>query len=641
MKKILILLALLALPFTASAQIFKVQQLVLPPYAGVLMSTSTNGNSFAVASTSPTVGSITATSTNLTSYFGGIVRIVGNFFLPSLSQGSLYIGSSGTVGTTATTSVTCSGTVSCTGFNVFGSSPVTITGSGGGSGNVSTSTNETAGRIAYWTSNSGTPALLGEVATTSLAVSSPLTVTGTLGALVGGTNSTINCQAASTVQSGCLSDTNFNVFNNKLGSYNAWPLLQNSTRSGTSTLILLYGNASSTGFSANYAQFGATATTTLTLDGKLGVGTTSPAARLSIDSIAGDAFSLWVGSTTAPWLRVSNSGFGTTTLSGLSISGSATSTSSVGFNITTGCYAVAGTCLSAGGSGDITSVGDVASGAAFDGTQGTVLTFNGAVDGTINYDGTMFEISKATDIGTTTGNTMLNLASSTTSQLALSAGAGASEWWLRSAGGALYFATSTGVATSTNAISFQSASATSGGLLIGTSTPGSTGLAVNGTVFLHGLTAATGGTNSTLCISATPNQVIEESTTVCAASSRKFKKDIKKLDFSALEKVLKLNPTYFSMKEDVSYDYKNIQYGFIAEEVAEVDPHLAEYGNDGLPRNLDDRAILSVAVKAIQEISSKGVEAKRSAEEDWQNALIGALFLMIIGQQYQIRKLKK
>lgn len=40
------------------------------------------------------------------------------------------------------------------------------------------------------------------------------------------------------------------------------------------------------------------------------------------------------------------------------------------------------------GSGDITSVGDVASGAAFDGTQGTVLTFNNAGgDSTLTYNG--------------------------------------------------------------------------------------------------------------------------------------------------------------------------------------------------------------------------------------------------------------
>jgi hypothetical protein len=49
--------------------------------------------------------------------------------------------------------------------------------------------------------------------------------------------------------------------------------------------------------------------------------------------------------------------------------------------------------------GDISSVGDVASGAAFSGTQGTVLTFNNAGgDGTFQYDGSVFAVSHALTI---------------------------------------------------------------------------------------------------------------------------------------------------------------------------------------------------------------------------------------------------
>lgn len=60
------------------------------------------------------------------------------------------------------------------------------------------------------------------------------------------------------------------------------------------------------------------------------------------------------------------------------------------------------------GSGDITSVGDVTSGAAFDGTQGTVLTFNNAGgDATINYDGSEILINtKTRTTGTLVGNSL-------------------------------------------------------------------------------------------------------------------------------------------------------------------------------------------------------------------------------------------
>jgi len=51
------------------------------------------------------------------------------------------------------------------------------------------------------------------------------------------------------------------------------------------------------------------------------------------------------------------------------------------------------------GSGDITSVGDVASGAAFDGTQGTLLTFNHAAgDHTLSFDATEARFQFSTNV---------------------------------------------------------------------------------------------------------------------------------------------------------------------------------------------------------------------------------------------------
>lgn len=65
-------------------------------------------------------------------------------------------------------------------------------GGGGGSGNVATSTGETAGNLAYWTSTNGTPATLGKVATSSVTINAPLTSAGTPGAVVGGSGWTLD-----------------------------------------------------------------------------------------------------------------------------------------------------------------------------------------------------------------------------------------------------------------------------------------------------------------------------------------------------------------------------------------------------------------------------------------------------------------
>ena len=80
-----------------------------------------------------------------------------------------------------------------TGTNLSITNGVLNASGGGGSGTVGTSTNEIAGRLGMWTSNSATPALLGQVATTSLTLTGfPANIPTTLGALVGGSNTTWN-----------------------------------------------------------------------------------------------------------------------------------------------------------------------------------------------------------------------------------------------------------------------------------------------------------------------------------------------------------------------------------------------------------------------------------------------------------------
>ena len=103
----------------------------------------------------------------------------------------------------------------------------------------------------------------------------------------------------------------------------------------------------------------------------IGIGTTTPQYLLNPSSATSPQLALSAGAGLAQWtfrnaggslflstttvagtatsslsaLEISGSGFGTTTVRGLNISGQATSTSNVGFNITAGCFAVGGTCL--------------------------------------------------------------------------------------------------------------------------------------------------------------------------------------------------------------------------------------------------------------------------------------------------------
>lgn len=100
---------------------------------------------------------------SLVSDITGILGIVhGGTGVGTFTAGIVAGSGTNPLFTVPTTTASCSGSTSCSSFTVIGSSPITIssTGGSGGSGTVSTSSSETSGQLPYWTSTSGTPALL-------------------------------------------------------------------------------------------------------------------------------------------------------------------------------------------------------------------------------------------------------------------------------------------------------------------------------------------------------------------------------------------------------------------------------------------------------------------------------------------------
>lgn len=158
-------------------------------------------------------GTTTANTWGLTQTFtlSPVFSTLGAGTVNSTAGGTIY--NTATSTPTVTSPITYSGTLGQFIGGVSGAFGCATCAISGGNA-LSTTSPWTGSGVAYRVSESA----VSTAATTSLAVSSPLTVTGTLGALIGGTNNTINCQAASGSQAGCLSSTDWNTFNNKVSS---------------------------------------------------------------------------------------------------------------------------------------------------------------------------------------------------------------------------------------------------------------------------------------------------------------------------------------------------------------------------------------------------------------------------------------
>jgi len=137
--------------------------------------------------------------------------------------------------------------------------------------------------------------------------------------------------------------------------------------------------------------------------------------------------------------------------------------------------------------------------------------------------------------------------------------------------------------TATTILDIQSGTVTINGDLTTSGT-----IVGSGSAFIY--TIPTGGTANTLCASASNGGRIER-----CGSSRTLKDNIKDLNMG-LSTVEKLHPVLFNWKENGQRDF-----GFIAEEVADVSPVLAIYNEKGEPDGVKYMNMSAVLAKAVQE----------------------------------------
>ncbi len=138
-----------------------------------------------------------------------------------------------------------------------------------------------------------------------------------------------------------------------------------------------------------------------------------------------------------------------------------------------------------------------------------------------------------------------------------------------------------------------------------------------GGVIANGL-ATTGTINRAVCMVTTTN-VVRTSTSNCIASLRELKDDINDLSLD-LDTLLSLRPVEFDWNDTYwgnnIHDEKEVHdLGFIAEEVEDVNPLLAQYDSDGSLRSVKYERLTALLTKSIQQIVNT-VDLKNAIDLD-------------------------
>ncbi len=567
----------------------------------------------------------------------------------------------------------------------------------------------------------GSGGLVQTKATSTPTVTAPITYSGTLGQFIGGVSGAFDCTSATLSVKGCLTSADYAIFNNKISSTSlsaTFPLAYNSS---TGAFTSSFSTTTNTGMSAGNLYIGSGGIMQTTASSSIFGYTPEQPLTFSSPLIRTANNVAWVGlaTTTQPSssnLLVSNGGAGvygvaTTTVgvsgaltttagagslvggSNLTIAytGLATSSATVQSNLFyssggAGVANVATTSLSVTGpftianpigvlkNGAITYTGlattsaltqgqllynttagnGVASVATTTLVAGTNVSFSGGTPVvlgsspiTINVTGSggggvgFASTTASTEsiyyyglgyvgIGTSTPKWLLNLATSTT-QLALTnpgAGLNAKHLQLGWLGGSFNIGTSSDDFTSsstalsitpggppilsvgsTSPFAQLSVHANAGQTLlnlfsVGSSTASATTtlfrVANTGQVFLYNAGLGSANTGDYLCINTSTGEV-ESSTATCSLSSRIYKNNIRNLN-KGLTQILALRPVTFNYNELSGKDTTRENMGLIAEEVSLVLPDAVTYAKDGKPQALDWNQFIPVIVKSIQQM---------------------------------------
>ena len=117
--------------------------------------------------------------------------------------------------------------------------------------------------------------------------------------------------------------------------------------------------------------------------------------------------------------------------------------------------------------------------------------------------------------------------------------------------------------------------------------------------FVAGIRGATTGNNNAVAVVIDSNGQLGT-----ISSSRRYKEDIRDMA-GASDRLLRLRPVTFRYKKPFADGEKPIQYGLIAEEVAEIFPDLVAYGQDKRPETVKYQTLSSLLLNEVQKLHTK------------------------------------
>jgi hypothetical protein len=117
------------------------------------------------------------------------------------------------------------------------------------------------------------------------------------------------------------------------------------------------------------------------------------------------------------------------------------------------------------------------------------------------------------------------------------------------------------------------------------------------------------------------------------SSSRRFKEDIHDMG-DTTERLLELRPVTFRYKPEVQKGERPLEYGLIAEEVAEVFPDLAVYDEEGKPFTVKYHLMSSMLLNELKK------QAQKVADQETENDALKARMSRLESLETELASLK-